>query len=39
MNMIAMSRSQKEGRISQLGFAWIVWGLAAAFYFLIIWPG
>ncbi|KTD07413.1 Sugar phosphate permease [Legionella jamestowniensis DSM 19215] len=33
MNMIAMSRSQKEGRISQLGFAWIVWGLAAAFYF------
>nr|WP_133134856.1 MFS transporter [Legionella nautarum] len=30
--MIAMS-SEKTGRISQLGFAWIVWGLAAAFYF------
>ncbi|ASQ44914.1 MFS transporter [Legionella clemsonensis] len=33
MNMIAMSRSEKEGRVNQLGFAWIVWGLAAAFYF------
>lgn len=32
MNMIAMS-SEKTGRIGQLGFAWIVWGLAAAFYF------
>ncbi|CEK11923.1 MFS transporter [Legionella hackeliae] len=33
MNMIAMSQSEKAGRINRLGFAWIVWGLAAAFYF------
>lgn len=33
MNMIAMSQKEKTGRISQLGFAWIVWGLAATFYF------
>lgn len=33
MNMIAMSQSEKAGRVNQLGFAWIVWGLAAAFYF------
>ncbi|WP_131777722.1 MFS transporter [Legionella fairfieldensis] len=28
-----MSQSEKTGRISQIGFAWVVWGLAAAFYF------
>ncbi|HHF7344329.1 TPA: MFS transporter [Legionella feeleii] len=28
-----MSESDKASRINQLGFAWIVWGLAAAFYF------
>ncbi|PJE08818.1 MAG: MFS transporter [Legionella sp.] len=28
-----MSQSKKTGRISQIGFAWVVWGLAAAFYF------
>ncbi|KTD28037.1 MFS transporter [Legionella maceachernii] len=33
MNMIAMSQSEKTGRMSRIGFAWIVWGLAAAFYF------
>lgn len=33
MNMIVMSERDKAGRINQLGFAWIVWGLAAAFYF------
>src|SRR5271163_3231901 len=33
MNMIAMSQREKKGRISQLAFAWIIWGLAAAFYF------
>ncbi|WP_040916004.1 MFS transporter [Legionella tunisiensis] len=33
MNMIVMSESDKASRINQLGFAWIVWGLAAAFYF------
>ncbi|CDZ75875.1 putative sulfoacetate transporter SauU [Legionella massiliensis] len=33
MNMIAMSQSEKTGRINQLAFAWVVWGLAAAFYF------
>lgn len=33
MNMITMSQSKKTGRLSHLGFAWIVWGLAAAFYF------
>lgn len=31
--MITISQSKKTGRISHLGFAWIVWGLAAAFYF------
>ena len=33
MNMMVMSESDKASRINQLGFAWIVWGLAAAFYF------
>jgi MFS family permease len=33
MNMMAMSQSEKTSRVNQLGFAWIVWGLAAAFYF------
>ncbi|MDI9819190.1 MULTISPECIES: MFS transporter [unclassified Legionella] len=33
MNMIAMSQREKAGRMGQLGFAWVVWGLAAAFYF------
>lgn len=33
MKMIAMFQNGKTGRVSQLGFAWIVWGLAAAFYF------
>ena len=28
-----MIESEKTSRINQLGFAWIVWGLAAAFYF------
>ncbi|WP_162262756.1 MFS transporter [Legionella jordanis] len=28
-----MSQSEKAGRLNQIGFAWIVWGLAAAFYF------
>ncbi|RMX01214.1 MFS transporter [Legionella jordanis] len=30
---MAMSQSEKAGRLNQIGFAWIVWGLAAAFYF------
>jgi sugar phosphate permease len=33
MNIIAIAQDEKSGRISQQGFAWIVWGLAAAFYF------
>ncbi|MFA5958885.1 MAG: MFS transporter [Tatlockia sp.] len=33
MNRIAVSQSEKKGRISQMGFAWVVWGLAATFYF------
>lgn len=33
MNMIAMSQGEKSGRVNQLAFAWVVWGLAAAFYF------
>lgn len=33
MTMIAMSQREKTGRMSQIGFAWVVWGLAAAFYF------
>ncbi|MBA2709084.1 MAG: MFS transporter [Tatlockia sp.] len=33
MNMVAISESEKKSRISQITFAWIVWGLAAAFYF------
>ncbi|KTC94365.1 MFS transporter [Legionella erythra] len=34
MNKIAVSQNaESSGRFSQLSFAWIVWGLAAAFYF------
>lgn len=33
MNMVAISQTEKKNRISQLAFAWVVWGLAAAFYF------
>ena len=33
MNMIAMSENKKAGHWSQLGFAWVVWGLAATFFF------
>lgn len=34
MNKIAVSQdAESTGRMSQLGFAWVVWGLAAAFYF------
>ncbi|WP_095141872.1 MFS transporter [Legionella lansingensis] len=28
-----MSQSTKVNRVNQLGFAWLVWGLAATFYF------
>lgn len=31
--MIAMSQNEQAGRRSYLSFAWVVWGLAAAFYF------
>lgn len=31
--MIAMSQSEKTSRINRLTFAWLVWGLAAIFYF------
>lgn len=33
MNKLAAAHNHTTGRTSQLGFAWIVWGLAAAFYF------
>ena len=33
MNMMVVSQSEKTGRISHIAFAWVVWGLAAAFYF------
>lgn len=33
MTMITLSQNKKAGRTKQLGFAWIVWGLAATFYF------
>ncbi|WP_115332237.1 MFS transporter [Legionella busanensis] len=33
MNRIEVSLVTKTNRLGQLGFAWIVWGLAAAFYF------
>ncbi|KTD52275.1 major facilitator family transporter transporter [Legionella quinlivanii] len=33
MNKIALSQSEKIGYKKQLAFAWLVWGLAAAFYF------
>lgn len=33
MNKSAMSPCEKTERFGQLGFAWIIWGLAAAFYF------
>lgn len=33
MTMIAIFQKEKMGQRSRLGFAWVVWGLAAAFYF------
>ncbi|MBA2653319.1 MAG: MFS transporter [Tatlockia sp.] len=33
MNRVAMSQSDKASGTNQLAFAWVVWGLAAAFYF------
>jgi sugar phosphate permease len=33
MNTIVFPGSEKVGLKRQLGFAWLIWGLAAAFYF------
>ena len=33
MNISAISEAEKTTHKSQLGFAWLIWGLAAAFYF------
>lgn len=33
MKKTPVYQNEKKNRISHLGFAWIVWGLAAAFYF------
>lgn len=33
MNILAVSELEKSTRKNQLGFAWLIWGLAASFYF------
>lgn len=33
MNRIAVSQTEQKSLLSHLGFSWLVWGLAAAFYF------
>lgn len=33
MNIMAVTEAEKLSRKHQLGFAWVIWGLAAAFYF------
>jgi len=33
MNTVTLSEANKTGLQKQLGYAWLIWGLAAAFYF------